>query len=283
MPQLPGRALAKLHIIPYPANVVEKERFSAPIGKKSFWAIYNPTTFSISRGESFAVKYVAGKALGNLEHLYSPNRTLKVDLFIDGTGASPPLGVPIGSAFGLAGNEIGGSEGAIGALVAQAGAQALLSAVTVSKYINYFFGIVSSVGDYVPPSQEKDQPKVNKKTHNPNLLKIVWGKGLRFFCQMSDASINYTLFNQLGQPIRATISATFLEVPGPENVLSRLQSPDLTKIHVVKSGDTLYNIAKGEYGSESFYIQIAQTNDLKNYRKLVPGQRLILPPIAKTE
>jgi nucleoid-associated protein YgaU len=87
------------------------------------------------------------------------------------------------------------------------------------------------------------------------------------------------LFNQLGQPLRAKVSATFLEVPKPP----AKQSPDLTKIHLVTAGDTIYNIAKAEYDDESFYLQIAQANDLKNYRKLVPGQKLVLPPIAKTE
>jgi nucleoid-associated protein YgaU len=228
-------------------------------------------------------KYVAGQPLGNVEHLFTPNRTLKIDLFVDGTGASPPLGVPVGSAFGLAGQLIkSGQAGSIGSLIAQGSAQALLSAFTVTQYINYFFGVVSAKGPFIPKDQGEVTPDVNKSSHNPNFLKLVWGKGLRFFCQLSDASVSYTLFNQLGQPLRATISATFLEVPGPEGK-SRLESPDLTKVHLVTAGDTIYNIAKAEYDDESFYLQIAQANDLKNYRKLVPGQKLVLPPIAKTE
>lgn len=276
MPQLPGRALAKLHIIPY-----SDSNFKNRTGSK-FWAIYNPTTFTMSRAEGLIPKYSAGKPLGEIEYLFSENRSLKVDLFIDGTGASPPLGVPLGSAFGLAGNAIGGSEGAIGALVAQAGAQALLSAVTVTKYINYFFEMVSGPGTVSVTEKDKTEPTVNPTSHAPNFLKIIWGKGLRFYGQLQNATVAYNLFNQLGQPLRATITATFIEVPAPPNK-SKLQSPDLTKIYQVKAGDTLYNIAKKEYDSESFYLQIAQANDLKNYRKLVPGQRLILPPIAKTE
>ena len=157
--------------------------------------------------------------------------------------------------------------------------------MTVTKYINYFFGIVSANNDgEAEKTSSYTKDDINKDSHEPNFLKIVWGKGLRFFCQLQSATVKYDLFNQLGQPIRATITANFIEVPENGKVnTSRLQSPDLTKLYQVKAGDTLYNIAKKEYNSESFYLQIAQANDLKNYRKLVPGQRLILPPIAKTE
>lgn len=48
----------------------------------------------------------------------------------------------------------------------------------------------------------------------PKLL-LVWGTFV-FPCEIESYSVNYTLFNQLGIPLRATISATFAEVPSPE-------------------------------------------------------------------
>lgn len=277
MPQLPGRALAKLRIIAY-----SDEEFKTLTGG-TFMAIYNPTTFSMTKEQTLVPKYVAGKSLGNLEFLYSPNRTLSVDLFIDGTGASPPLGLPIGKAFGLLGNALGGGAGSVAAITGQAAAQAVLSSVAVTKYIDAFFKLMSAPGTITGDEQgfDKTVEGNNKVTHHPNYLKIIWGKGLRFYGQLANASVKYTLFNQLGQPLRATISASFLEAP--KGGASRLQSPDLTKQYVVKAGDTIYNLAQKEYGSESFYLQIAQANDLKNYRSLIPGQTLLLPPIAKAE
>jgi hypothetical protein len=54
----------------------------------------------------------------------------------------------------------------------------------------------------------------------PKLL-LVWGTFM-FSCEVESYSVNYNLFNQLGIPLRATISATFNEVVLPEalNVLN---------------------------------------------------------------
>lgn len=275
MPQLPGRALAKLTIIPYLKCIDGK---LSGIAGKPFFALYNPTTYSINGGKEMATKHVAGGGPGNVEDLYAINRTLSIELFLDGTGASPPLGIPIGAAFGAIGNAIGGPAGSVGSLIAQASAQAALSAVAVTKLVNYFFSIAAG-GDVVEVTVDPGATTKNKITHTSNYLKVIWGKGLSFKCKLQSATVNYSLFNQLGQPLRAKISATFIE----EGKKPILESPDLTKIHLVKAGDTIYNIAKEEYDSESYYMQIAQANDLVNYRKLVPGQILVLPPIAKTE
>jgi hypothetical protein len=49
----------------------------------------------------------------------------------------------------------------------------------------------------------------------PKLL-LLWGTFL-FPCEIESFSVNYTLFSQLGNPLRATISAAFNEViPGTE-------------------------------------------------------------------
>jgi nucleoid-associated protein YgaU len=273
MPQLPGRATAKLTIIPF----LDPD-FKTPTGDK-FIALYNPSTFTLSRTTELAAKPTTNGRAGDLNFLYENNRSLTVDLIIDGTGASPPLGIPIGKAFGAVGNLIPGASGA--AANAQAIAQAALSAAAVTKYINFFFSLTGNVTSTPSPDPADSSKSINVDTHTTNSLKVIWGKGLRFKCRLQDATVKYTLFNQLGQPLRATITATFLEAG--KNKLNPFQSPDLTKLYKVVAGDTIYNLAKKEYGDESFYLQIAQANDLKNYRRLIPGQALILPPIAKVE
>ena len=55
---------------------------------------------------------------------------------------------------------------------------------------------------------------INLKLELPKLL-LVWGTFV-FSCEIESYSVNYTLFNQLGIPLRATISATFAEVPAPK-------------------------------------------------------------------
>jgi len=61
----------------------------------------------------------------------------------------------------------------------------------------------------------------------------------------------------------------------------RYESVDLTKSESVKEGDILPLIAKKNYASSSYYLQLAKANKLKNFRNLSPGMKLILPPMAE--
>jgi hypothetical protein len=69
----------------------------------------------------------------------------------------------------------------------------------------------------------------------PKLL-LVWGTFM-FSCEIENFSVNYTLFNQFGIPLRATISATFNEIiPNPKiDVLDSLGD--------IEAVDTISNVA----------------------------------------
>lgn len=67
----------------------------------------------------------------------------------------------------------------------------------------------------------------------PKLL-LVWGTFM-FSCEIESYSVNYTLFNQLGIPLRATISATFNEVVMPEALDTFANSAELDAITNVAS------------------------------------------------
>jgi LysM repeat protein len=90
------------------------------------------------------------------------------------------------------------------------------------------------------------------------------------------------MFSPDGKPLRAKLSTSFIGFmkPKDQNAASR-QSPDLTHIITVKSGDTLPLLCQKMYGDSSLYLQIAQTNGLVNFRYLIPGTELLFPPIAK--
>lgn len=54
-------------------------------------------------------------------------------------------------------------------------------------------------------------PALKKDGHlSLNKLLLLWGTYM-FACEIESYSVNYTLFNQLGIPLRATISANFIE------------------------------------------------------------------------
>lgn len=117
-------------------------------------------------------------------------------------------------------------------------------------------------------------------THKPPFLTIVWGTFL-YSCVLSGYKVAYDLFTPSGRPIRATVSCTFQAYRGRllDALILNRSSPDLTHTHVVKAGDTLYNIADKIYGDSQLYLEIARINNINNPRNLNVGDVLVLPPI----
>lgn len=118
--------------------------------------------------------------------------------------------------------------------------------------------------------------------HRPKYLKITWGS-LLSKCVLKSAEIAYSLFKPDGTPLRAKIKAVFSE--NVEDTLrvaeARNSSPDLTHRRVVKQGDTLPLMTANIYGDESYFLQVAAFNNLKNFRNLRVGQVLLFPPVKQ--
>jgi nucleoid-associated protein YgaU len=121
---------------------------------------------------------------------------------------------------------------------------------------------------------------VKGATHQPNYLQINWG-AFEFRGVLDSVSVNYKLFNGSGLPVRATVTANFVEsiTKEEEALIQKKTSPDLTHYRIVKEGDTLTLISQMIYGDTSYYMELAKINKLKNFRKLKVGQRIIIPPI----
>ncbi|RPI25043.1 MAG: LysM domain-containing protein [Acidobacteria bacterium] len=122
--------------------------------------------------------------------------------------------------------------------------------------------------------------KHDGEIHRPLYLKLCWGS-LISKCVLKSAEITHTLFKRDGYPLRSKVKATFAE--NVEDALrvaqERKSSPDLTHVHIVEQGEHLSLLAHKYYGDESRYIQVAAYNNLKNFRRLELGQRLLFPPI----
>ena len=121
---------------------------------------------------------------------------------------------------------------------------------------------------------------INGEIHRPNYLAILWGT-FYLECVLTAMNITYNLFDREGSPLRAKISCSFLEriAPGKGGRQSRLESPDLTKYVLIKEGDQLPLLAQKKYGDAAYYLQVAKVNNLKSFRKLIPGSSIMLPPI----
>lgn len=125
--------------------------------------------------------------------------------------------------------------------------------------------------------------KVKGKRHEPNYLSLEWGE-LNFLCRLESMDITYKLFDPDGQPLRASVRATFFEVVRDDLRLreENRSSPDVTHAVTVKEGDTLPQLAEEVYGDRSYYIAVAQAQKLIQFRNLQAGTTILFPSKNQT-
>lgn len=120
--------------------------------------------------------------------------------------------------------------------------------------------------------------------HEPRHFKLVWGKNFIFKGRVTEVSITYKLFLPDGTPIRAIAIVTFKSSIEEQKRAAQENnsSPDLTHVRKVKAGDTLPLMCHRIYGTPEYYLQVAEVNNLGNFRNLVPGMDIVFPPVEKT-
>lgn len=124
--------------------------------------------------------------------------------------------------------------------------------------------------------------KIQPATHAPPRFLLTWGNSLSFKAIAEQVQQKFTLFSPTGTPLRATVSLTLREYKTLEEQLKdlKLQSPDHTKVHVVRRGDTLSDIAAAEYGDPTAWRVIADRNRVSDPRRPRPGTALEIPALA---
>ncbi|MDI3464969.1 MAG: hypothetical protein OJF50_003790 [Nitrospira sp.] len=122
--------------------------------------------------------------------------------------------------------------------------------------------------------------KYDGTNHQPNHVRILWGS-LIFFGRLESMSLDYTLFEPSGQPLRAKVKLAFVGfMTKEEQVLkANSSSPDLSHRVEVKAGDTLPLLCYRIYSDASYYLEVAEINNLTNFRDLQPGVWLDFPPL----
>jgi Contractile injection system tube protein len=127
--------------------------------------------------------------------------------------------------------------------------------------------------------------KLQPRTHAPPRIRFYWGS-LAFKAVIESVRQQFTLFNPLGVPLRATLSVVFREYKTLEEQLSalNLQSADHTKRRVSRRGDTLTRLAAELYDDPREWRRIADANPavLGDLRRIEPGTELEIPPIVVT-
>lgn len=128
------------------------------------------------------------------------------------------------------------------------------------------------------PSMMKGLMDKEPALHAPPICLFVWGTFI-FQCAIETVTKTFTMFSSLGFPLRATLNVTLKECRPIREVVKENsnESSDITKGWTVKSGDSLWSIAKAEYGTPDDWRLIASANHIDNPRLLEPGKNLILP------
>ena len=119
-----------------------------------------------------------------------------------------------------------------------------------------------------------------RSTHAPPFVQILWGD-IALNGIVTEFSIEYTYFNITGNPLRANISLGVVEVVDSVVESSKYQSPDITRMPIIKDGQSLPQLCHDFYDSNLYYIQVAKENKLSSFRRLQVGKRLLFPPLEK--
>ena len=120
---------------------------------------------------------------------------------------------------------------------------------------------------------------VGKNKPSPPFVRFCWGKTMSFTAFMKQVNVKYTLFKPDGAPIRATATLTLQEIPrdtGKQNPTSGGLVPH--RVHTVVAGDTLQSVAYREYGNPALWRALAELNGVDDPQRLLPGDRLLVPP-----
>lgn len=117
-------------------------------------------------------------------------------------------------------------------------------------------------------------------THAPPIVVMLWGT-FSFKCFLDSFSVDYQMFQPDGTPLRAKLDMSFkgFYSSAEESSNANRQSPDVTHIITVKKGDSLPALCQQVYKNASYYLKIAEINNLTNIRNLKEGSRLHFPPL----
>lgn len=217
------------------------------IPQKTFEVMFNPTSYSFKHESQFSERQALNVQGRRQTFIFNKSKELSMDLIIDGTHVA---------------------------------AQGVLTGGIKGFFALSTKGVRDQVESFLQTCW-----KVQGNTHQPNKLKIQWGSKEAFKCMLKSAEVNYTLFDKGGNPLRAEIKAAFVDDTSDDErtIRAGLNSPDLTHIRIVKSGDTLPQMALQIYGDARMYIKVAEANKLDDFRNLIPGQEIYFPPIDKSQ
>ena len=217
---------------------------------KTITVLYNPQSYTRNGRTNFRPVKMVNTDAPMLQFMQGEMETLSFELFFDSVSAGSEVGGTPADKLKFAGNSL---LPTIGGLI--------------------------DVRDYTKKITKLMH--VDGNLHRPPKLKIEWAS-LQFKGFLAQCSQRFTRFDEKGQPVRATLSCTFISFRDPKvlSVADPLNSPDTTKYHTVLQGDTLWALAAEEYGDPAEWRTIAAANGISNPRRLRTGELLVIPALV---
>lgn len=217
---------------------------------KKIYVMYNPESYVQERGAKYSEAPGLSSNMPSVQFVHGTSETLSMQLFFDTYWT---------------GSLVGGTKLDKAALMAT-------SALPASAKMD--------VREYT--SKIYDLMIIDPTTHVPPLLKIEWAS-LQFEGHLVSCKQNFSMFNQLGKPVRATLDVTFKQYMKPSTIaeMKPNESPDTEKYRTVHQGDSLWSFSGREYGQCEQWRVIAQANGIVNPRRLDTGSMIKLPALQK--
>lgn len=120
------------------------------------------------------------------------------------------------------------------------------------------------------------------QTQAPPILLFVWGS-LNFKCVLESVGQRFTMFDNNGKPVRATLTVVFKQYEPVEIEIEQISTepgfaiPPPPQLRTLLEGDSLTQIAGEVLGDPGAWREIAELNNIDDPFNLVPGQSLVLP------
>ncbi len=226
---------------------VEKMRITDLDNNDSFEVLYNPQSYTRSKKVNYRPIPLLGADTPVVQFHSGGVETLSFELFFDSVSAGSEVGGTMIDRLKFTGNSI---------------------LPTISGIID--------VRDYT--KKVTDLMYLDGDLHRPPELKVEWSS-LQFKGFLARCEQRFTRFAENGAPVRAILTCEFIEHRDIKKlfVANPYNSPDTTKYHTVRQGDSLWAIAATEYGDAGQWRAIAAANGLANPRSLRTGEILVVP------
>lgn len=136
--------------------------------------------------------------------------------------------------------------------------------------------------------------RIDPELHAPPVCKFQWGESVAegsgqnaretiFTGVVTSLRERHTLFDEDGNILRSRVTLTLKSYRAVEtqNRQTSTQSPDRTRVRVLREGETLSRIAHEAYGDSRWWRAIAGENDIERPLFIEPGTALRVPSLPR--